>query len=233
MIGVYKIVSPTGRVYVGSSKNISKRIRHYKSLDCKEQPKLYNSLKKHGFEAHVFSICELCSIDDLYRLENYYGMLYCVLDKELGLNLSLPSGVENKNIVSEETRAKMSERQKGAGNNFYGKKHSPESLLKLKQGQSNRSAEVRDNMRRAQLGKKASMLSRKKMSLSQTGRNHSLDTKEKMSLTNCKSKWVLNTLNGVFYENTRIAAIYNDINRHTLKNMLNGSKTNKTNLIYA
>jgi len=36
MIGVYKITSPTGKVYIGSSIDIEKRIKHYKSVGCLE-----------------------------------------------------------------------------------------------------------------------------------------------------------------------------------------------------
>lgn len=41
--GIYKITSPSGRIYIGSSKNIRRRFYSYKNLHCKDQPKLYNS----------------------------------------------------------------------------------------------------------------------------------------------------------------------------------------------
>ena len=48
MIGIYKITSPTKKIYIGQSINIEYRIESYKKLiRCKKQIKLYNSLKKY------------------------------------------------------------------------------------------------------------------------------------------------------------------------------------------
>lgn len=54
--GIYKITSPTGRVYIGQSWNILDRWRSYQRLACTDQPALYNSLKKHGVPNHHFDI---------------------------------------------------------------------------------------------------------------------------------------------------------------------------------
>ena len=61
MIGIYKITSPNGRIYVGQSKNIEKRIKCYKSLNCKGQKLLYRSLLKYGVDKHKFEIIIECS----------------------------------------------------------------------------------------------------------------------------------------------------------------------------
>jgi group I intron endonuclease len=88
------------------------------------------------------------------------------------------------------------------------------------------------NRSKAQKGRKMSDEAKKNMSLSQTGRKHSEETKKKMSLNNNNTKIILDIDSGVFYFGTKEASLYNCINRHTLKNMLNGNKKNKTNLIY-
>ena len=54
MIGIYKITSPTNKIYIGQSIDIENRFTKYKSLDCKNQVRLYNSLKKYGFDKHKF-----------------------------------------------------------------------------------------------------------------------------------------------------------------------------------
>lgn len=56
--GVYKITSPTGKVYIGQSKNIHKRWNSYKSMSKGNirQPKLINSFKKYGVPHHVFEV---------------------------------------------------------------------------------------------------------------------------------------------------------------------------------
>lgn len=130
MTGIYKITSPSNKIYIGSSINIFNRIKYYKSFNCKGQIKLYNSLKKHGWNNHKFEILEECNLDELYKKERYYGDLFNVLSDE-GLNLILPNNGEIKKGVSDETRKKMSESKKGIKNTFYNKKHSNESKLKI------------------------------------------------------------------------------------------------------
>ena len=59
MIGIYKITSPSGKIYVGQSWNIEKRFFRYKSLACKAQCKLYASFKKYGVKNHIFEYVEI------------------------------------------------------------------------------------------------------------------------------------------------------------------------------
>jgi len=62
MIGIYKIINPFGKIYIGQSVNIEKRFKTYKALSKNVigQTKLYRSLKKYGAENHKFEI--LCGI---------------------------------------------------------------------------------------------------------------------------------------------------------------------------
>ena len=113
MIGIYKITNPKGCVYVGSSKEIEVRFSRYKKLLCATQPKIYNSLKKYGVDNHIFEVVEECKFDELYLKENYYGILYNVLDRKLGLNLVLPGIDKVKLIISEEARKNRSLAQIG------------------------------------------------------------------------------------------------------------------------
>ena len=48
MIGIYKIISSSNKVYIGQSTNIEKRFEIYYKLKCKNQPRLYYSLKKYS-----------------------------------------------------------------------------------------------------------------------------------------------------------------------------------------
>jgi group I intron endonuclease len=46
---IYKLTSPSNKCYVGQTVNINKRFSEYKTFHhCKNQPKLFNSLKKYG-----------------------------------------------------------------------------------------------------------------------------------------------------------------------------------------
>ena len=85
MIGIYKIINPKGKVYVGQTTNIKKREKTYSRLNCKKQPKLYNSLKKYGYENHTFEINEECTLEQLNEREIYWGLYFDVLGKKAGL----------------------------------------------------------------------------------------------------------------------------------------------------
>jgi hypothetical protein len=85
--GIYKIINPNNKIYVGKSKNIFQRFSSYLKLQhCKQQIKLYNSLKKYGPENHTFEILEECDMSIIDEREIYWiSFLKCV---ELGLNLT-------------------------------------------------------------------------------------------------------------------------------------------------
>ena len=64
MVGIYKITSPTGRVYIGQAIDIHVRWeKNYKKLQCKKQPRLYNSLLKYSFSQHIFEVVEECKVE--------------------------------------------------------------------------------------------------------------------------------------------------------------------------
>lgn len=73
--GIYKITSPTGRVYIGQSKDIHNRWMGYKRCRL-HQTRLYYSLKKYGPDSHNFEILESCSSDKLNEREIFYILDY-------------------------------------------------------------------------------------------------------------------------------------------------------------
>jgi len=77
MIGIYKITSPSNKTYIGQSIDIENRKTQYIRLDksC-IGPKLYNSLKKHGFKNHKFETIEECSLEQLNERETYWKQVY-------------------------------------------------------------------------------------------------------------------------------------------------------------
>ena len=79
--GIYKITSPSGKVYVGQSKNILSRWYKYSKMNCEKQTVLYRSLKKYGFENHSFDILETCGVSELHDREIFYKEM---LIRELG-----------------------------------------------------------------------------------------------------------------------------------------------------
>lgn len=130
MIGVYKITSPKGLVYIGSSKDIDTRWKWYKKLRCNSQTKLCNSLRKHGIDNHIFEVIEECNVEILLERELFYGTFYNCLDKKNGLNCRLPKSMEGYVCMSQDTKDKISGSNKGKN---VGKvhKHYESSLKKL------------------------------------------------------------------------------------------------------
>jgi group I intron endonuclease len=102
MVGIYKITSPSDKIYIGQSRNINKRKKEYRYLNCKHQTKLYYSLKKYGWEQHIFEIIEECSLEQLNEREIYWINTYNTVKN--GLNLREGG---SKGTLSEETKQKM------------------------------------------------------------------------------------------------------------------------------
>jgi group I intron endonuclease len=129
MIGIYKITNPKGRIYIGQTINIIRRFSEYnKMINCKNQPKLFNSLKKHKPENHKFEIIEECSLEQLNEREIYWGQYYNTLNE--GLNCKLG---DSKGLYSEETKQKISKALKGKSKpEGFGKNHSEKIKGKAK-----------------------------------------------------------------------------------------------------
>lgn len=129
-IGIYRITSPLGRIYVGQSRNVQKRMRLYRNSLAKGQFRLHHSILKHGLETHVFELLCVCTIEELNELECHYIKLYDSFDTEHGLNLKIGGDVKVK--VSEETRKKQSESHMGHTPWNKGLKYSPERVEQMR-----------------------------------------------------------------------------------------------------
>ena len=89
---IYKIKSPSGKIYIGQTKRPSQRKSAYKYLRCVKQKMIYNSLLKYGWINHSFEIiCTATSIDATNELEEFYIKKY----KDLGISLNISNGGDN------------------------------------------------------------------------------------------------------------------------------------------
>lgn len=197
--GIYKITSPSKKIYIGQSVDCLKRFGSYSRCGCLSQPKLLNSLKKYGYGKHKFEILQQCNRDELSGLEKYYVDLFQTFNNEHGLNIR--DGGGNRAVNSEEQKNKTSTSLKLY---YFNKKNNPELLIKpimsIRKGRF--SDETRKKMSDAKLGKTTwnkglhfSEESKIKMSESRRGeKNHnwgikqSLETKEKNRLSNLGRK---------------------------------------------
>ena len=92
--GIYKITSPSGKVYIGRSYRIKERWRSYKRMDCKDQNKLFASFAKYGTDNHVFEIIHELPNDISKEVIENYEVIYSDFYKDCGtqfLNLA-PTG---------------------------------------------------------------------------------------------------------------------------------------------
>ena len=127
MIGIYKITNPKGKIYIGQTIDIQRRVYQYEKFNCKEQPKLYNSLKKYGFENHKIELIYECDIESLTFFERYYQELYKSTEND-NLNCFLVTTKDKTGRHTEETKTKIS-------NALKGKKKTTEHISKLPQNQ--------------------------------------------------------------------------------------------------
>jgi len=105
--GVYKITSPTNRIYIGSSKNLYSRYCYYRNNNAPNQTILNYSFNKYGFENHKFEILEICKEDERLFKESFYGNLYNSLSSNGGLNLIIPKSNQKPAQYSEELKEKF------------------------------------------------------------------------------------------------------------------------------
>lgn len=95
-------------MYVGQTVNVRQRLYDYNSTNCKSQERIYNSIKKHGWENHFFEVIhalpESANISEL----NYWECVYYQFFKGLGYDLMNIAEPGLKVKMSEETKKKIS-----------------------------------------------------------------------------------------------------------------------------
>lgn len=147
---IYKIENPTGKIYIGKSVDFSSRLSAYRTLRCKDQLAIYNSLKKYGFDAHTITIIYQGPADTLCEKEIKYIQEYNSFKSNNPNGLNLTKGGEGqlgykqspetvkKRVQahigakrSNETKKLMSDSAKKRKPTFTGKKHSEETLKKI------------------------------------------------------------------------------------------------------
>ncbi len=218
--GIYKITSPTNRVYIGQSINIFRRFSQYKRLDnsTKKIIRLYNSLVKYGVDLHSYEILEICDRIDLNFKERYWQDFYDATGKQ-GLNCTLTNTLENSKIVSLETRYKIS---KNNAKYWKGKKLSKESIEK---GKLNRiyTPEYRAKIGAKSKGRKHSLESINLRRQKLLGKTHSEETKLKISIKQLGKKRSPENL-----EKMKIASTGRKLSSESRKKVSQNSRSEET-----
>lgn len=133
MKGIYKITSPSGRIYIGQSDNIEARFNLYRKLYCKKQPRLFYSLKKYGCENHKFEILTTLPDETDKEYMDFWEELYIQQAKsncsrypnDNGMNLTDGGYGKAGYKWSEESKLK-------ARNSGLGRRHSKDSKEKIR-----------------------------------------------------------------------------------------------------
>jgi len=191
MIGIYKIINPEGKIYIGCSTNLDKRKTTYSYMDCKSQPKLYESLNNFGWENHIWKVIEECSKEQLFDLEKYYINKYNSYNEGLNSNL----GGYGTIYHSEETKSKISKSRKGwvpskergekISNKIKGRKYTKEHKNKISEKTKGKPKGFKGRVS-PNKGNSYSTEVRTKMSQLKTSTVLTEETKLKMSKNNWK-----------------------------------------------
>jgi group I intron endonuclease len=175
MIGIYKIINPKGKVYIGQTIDYDRRLRHYRLLKCKEQPKLYASFVEYGYSSHNISLIKECLVEELTKWERHFQEMYDSVGKN-GLNCILVRDEHFTGGHSEESKKKISDSLKG-------RKFSEEHRRKIAEANRRRviTDEHRYNLGNGNRGKKQNQEWLDKLIKVRTGQKRTEETKVKMS----------------------------------------------------
>lgn len=141
---IYKITSPSSKIYVGKTYDLRKRINAHKcATKYGKNILLHNSIRKYGWDAHSLEVIEevedsLMNEREMYWIEKL--KTYCY-DNKQGLNMTKGGeGQRSTWMHKTELRDFFSKRFSGNGNPFYGKNHSEETkkIISIKATKRNR-----------------------------------------------------------------------------------------------
>lgn len=175
MIGIYKIINPKGKVYIGQTIDYDRRLRHYRLLKCKQQPKLYASFVEYGYSSHKVSFIKECEVAELTKWERHFQEMYKSVGPN-GLNCILVKDEHFTGGHSQESKKKISDSLKGR--NFTN-----EHKENISKGNRNRiiTEEHRINLGNGNRGKKFSDEWKAKLSQSKLGTTKTDEVKNKIS----------------------------------------------------
>lgn len=228
--GIYMIKSPSGKIYIGQSVDVTRRIKRYKYFGAKEQPYLNNSLIKYGFYNHTIEVLEECRRIDLNTMEEYYIQKYNSFNSDIGMNLT--SGGSQNWQISDATRIKMKNRPKRI--------HSEETKKKISESNTGKNTGKTSPRKGIKLTDetKNKISKNHPHSKPMLGKSHTQETKNKISKSNTgkvahNRRPIIDIETHIIYSCKKDAALALGINERTLKAKLLGKIKNNTSLRYA
>lgn len=206
---VYIHICPNDKRYVGITQR-EPEVRWCNGNGYIANKHFFAAIQKYGWENIKHIVYEVETKEEMWYLEKYLIAYYNTTDREKGYNHS--TGGEKSSIgfhhtgetkrrlsikhkgksISEETRKKLSESNKGCKNAFYGKHHTEETKEKLR---IPKTEETRKKLSESNKGKHLTIETRQKISEAGKGRKHSRETRMKISKSHegicpVKLKWL-------------------------------------------
>lgn len=228
--GIYRITSPSGRIYIGQSIDIERRFKHYVDLRCKSQTRLYSSFMKYGVGGHVFEVLEVCNEESMNERERFYQDLYDVMGKN-GLNCLLTTTNDRSGKLSIETKAKLSR----AAIKQKRMKCSDGTKRKISVANKGkkRSAEYLEYLSASRTGFRHTEATKKKMSIIHRGKKRTQEQKDRMSLASTRAIKTICIVGSKTFNSISEAARFLGIRPNYLSRQLRGDRINNTSIRYA
>jgi group I intron endonuclease len=136
MTGIYKITTPSNKIYIGQSREIETRWKYHKYGYGNCISNISRSIKKYGAEQHIFSVVTELPSDITSEILTNYEMFYMEQYRACGfilLNIADAAGSAFGRKCSEEQKRRHSETMKDRTSPFKGKKHTEESKQLIKE----------------------------------------------------------------------------------------------------
>lgn len=135
MVGIYKITTPSGKVYIGQSINISRRWCDHKWPNKRSVSLISRSVKKYGYKNHLFQIIHELPNDAAKETISKYESLYMDLYRSAGVILLNISDARDSNFgykPTPETIEKHASKLRGRPSVRKGTTHTDEAKAKIK-----------------------------------------------------------------------------------------------------
>lgn len=236
---IYKITSPSGKIYIGQAINARRRFLDYKSKLARSQPGLNNSIKKYGWDKHVFEIINHLPPDVTQEVLNAYECFYMDAYRSCGIKLlNVKEGGSNGRNSDESIKKANDKWKEWYRQNPDGCREAVEKSANERRGKP-LSQEHRKKMSEAGKGRVVTDEHRRNLSLSLRGkpRNYTKEHKEKSRETilrfagkNKSSVYQYSTC-GLFikeWDSITLASLAFNISRRGVAGCLSSKKGRKT-----
>lgn len=181
---VYCLISPSGKRYIGQTWNITKRLYYYQSISSNSQQKIYNAIKKYGFENFEVEILDFCfNQEEMDDSEIYWIKFYNSIISGYNIRGGGSRGRwsdDMKKLISEKTKLGMKnnprteESYKLSTQKLVGRKRSNETKCLMSKNRKGKNVGVDHHL----YGKHLPEETRNKIGIKNRGKKRSDDTKK-------------------------------------------------------